>query len=69
MRIEVFRVSDSDLESFVCLSKNKSSLCLYVDAIPSMDLVDSCHHMQTETSIGRVQPKMTSHGHNEQTLV
>ena len=35
-------MSDSDLESFVCLSKNKSSLCLYVDAIPSMDLVDSC---------------------------
>ena len=67
MRIEVFRVSDSDLESFVCLSKNKSSL--YVDAIPSMDLVDRCHHTQTETSIGRVQPKMTSHGHNEQTLV
>ena len=38
-------------KNFVNKNKPKSSL----DAKPSMDLVDSCQHMQTETSIERTQ--------------
>ena len=39
-----------------------------LDVIPSMDLVDSCLHVQTVPSIGRTQDKRTSPGSNQLTV-